>query len=61
MIYAIEQLLLSNMGMDASWISRRNLDRQSRPMAFSKEKKMTDRTVRGQRVFVLFSNGRSVA
>lgn len=46
--------------MDASWISRRNLDRQSRPMAFSKEKKMTDRTVRGQRVFVLFSNGRSV-
>lgn len=37
-------------------ISRRNLDRQSCTMGFSEEKKMTDRTVRGQRVFVLFSN-----
>jgi len=48
MIYAIEQYY---MKVDAS-ISRRNLD----PMGFSREKKMTDRTVRGQRVFVLFSN-----
>lgn len=50
MIYAIEQYY---MKVDAS--------AQSRPMGFSREKKMTDRTVRGQRVFVLFSNVWSVA
>lgn len=57
MLYAIEQYY---MKVDALALSRRNLDRQS-PMGFSREKKMTDRIVRGQRVFVLFSNVWSVA